>query len=153
MTPFDPETLLHAPEMAILSTVAADGAPRNAPVWYLWEDGALWMPGSTGNSTMGRLARDPRCSAEIVKFDVEAGILLHLGLRGRAEVVPEDAALFRRMLVKYLGPEDGWNPWFIQEIARIGDPKGRLIRLKPDSTFTNNVSFFRSGPDLAWPIT
>ena len=35
--------------------------------------------------------------------------------------------------------------------ARIDDPEGRLIRMAPDSFFTNNVSYFRTGPDLAWP--
>ena len=31
------------------------------------------------------------------------------------------------------------------------DPDGRLIRLAPDSVFTNNVSYFLNGPDLSWP--
>jgi hypothetical protein len=26
-----------------------------------------------------------------------------------------------------------------------------MIRLAPISIFTNNVSFFRTGPDFAWP--
>jgi hypothetical protein len=59
---------------------------------------------------------------------------------------------FRRLLTKYLGPEEAaWNPWFVREVARIDDPGGRMIRLDPDSVFTNNVSYFRTGPALAWP--
>ncbi|WP_430463341.1 hypothetical protein [Tabrizicola sp.] len=101
---------------------------------------------------MRRLQADPRCAVEIVHLDVEAGVLLHLGLRGKAQVLPMEPARFRRLLARYLGPDTGtWNPWFIREVAAIDDPDGRWIRLVPDSTFTNNVSYFRTGPDLAFP--
>ena len=149
--PFDPQAVLSRPVMATLATVSADGAPRTAPVWFLWEDAALWIPADVGNSSAGRLGADHRCSVEIVDFDNVAGRLLHLGLRGRATVEPLNPDRFRRLLGKYLGPEADWNPWFIDRIARIDDPDGRLIRLVPDSVFTNNASYFRTGPDLAWP--
>lgn len=148
---FDPSDLLRRPLMANLATASRDGAPRNAPVWFLWEDEAIWMPGSSGGRSVARLAADPRCAVEIVQFDPEAGILLHLGLRGSATIEPMSPDRFGRLLRKYLGPEEGWNPWFIETVARIDDPRGRLIRLAPDSVFTNNVSFFRTGPELAWP--
>jgi hypothetical protein len=150
--PFDPEVLLARPLMANLATVAADGAPCNAPVWFLWEEGALWMPGGAAGSSVRRLTAEPRCAVEIVDFDTAAGVLLHLGLRGRATVGPMAPARFRRLLAKYLGPEAGWNPWFVENVAAIDDPVGRMIRLAPASVFTNNVSFFRTGPDLAWPV-
>ena len=148
---FDPHEILSRPLMANLATVSADGAPCNAPVWFLWEDAALWMPSDAGASSARRLAGELRAAVEIVQFDNPGGVLLHLGMRGRATVEPMDAARFRRLLTKYLGPEPGWNPWFIATVARIDDPSGRLIRMAPDSIFTNNASFFRSGPDLAWP--
>lgn len=146
---FDPDEVLNLPLMANLATVAADGAPRNAPMWFIWEDGALWLPASAGNSSVRRIAHQPRCAAEIVRFDNDAGILLHLGLRGTATVEPMCPARFRRLLTRYLGGEQSWNPWFIEKIARIENPEGRMIRLSPDSVFTNDVSYFRTGPDLA----
>ena len=149
--PFDPEDVLCLPLIANVATVAEDGAPRNAPMWFIWEERALWLLGATGTRSVQRLRQDPRCAVEIVHFDNPAGVLLHLGLRGAATVEPMDADRFRRLLHKYLGAEDTWNPWFIENIATIDDPEGRLIRLKPDSVFTNNVSYFRTGPDLAWP--
>ncbi|MCF3936597.1 pyridoxamine 5'-phosphate oxidase family protein [Acuticoccus sp. M5D2P5] len=150
-TPFDPEIVLSRPLMANIATVAADGAPRNAPVWFIWEDGALWIPGNRNGSTVTRLLRDPRCAVEIVDYENAAGVLLHLGLRGRATVEAMDGARFRRLLANYLGAEETWNAWFVGEIAAIDDPDGRLVRLAPESVFTNNVSFFRTGPALAWP--
>lgn len=147
---FDPDHLLSQPLMANLATASEDG-PRNAPVWFIWEDGAIWLLATKGGSSARRLEADPRCAVEIVRFDNSAGILLHLGLRGSASVEPMDPDRFRRLLSKYLGPDQAlWNPWFIDTIARIDDPDGRLIRLVPESTFTNNVSYFRTGPDLAW---
>jgi hypothetical protein len=137
--------------MANLATVSADGAPRNAPVWFIWEDEALWMLSSADGSTVKRIEREPRCAVEIVHFDNEAGILLHLGLRGSATIEPMSPDRFRRLLHKYLGSEVGWNPWFIDNVAEIDHPEGRMIRLAPATMFTNNVSFFRTGPDLAWP--
>jgi hypothetical protein len=137
--------------MAILSTVE-QGAPRSAPMWFLWEDGALWLPASRTTSSVRRLQADPVCAVEIVHHDNARGILLHLGLRGEADIVPMEASKFRRLLSKYLGPDEGeWNRWFMHQIARIHDPEGRLIRLVPQLVFTNNVSFFRTGPDSAWP--
>jgi hypothetical protein len=151
MQTFDPDDVLLRPLMANLATVSADGAPRNAPVWFLWEDGVMWMLGDEGASTVSRLSNDPRCAVEVVDFDDLRGILLHCGLRGAASIEPNDPALFRRLLRKYLGPEDGWNGWFVDNVAKIESPSGRMIKLVPDSIFTNNVSYFRTGPALAWP--
>lgn len=149
MTPFEPEAVLAKPLVAILATLSPEG-PRNAPVWFHWEDEALWMLSDEGSSSARRIAVDPRCAVEIVDHDNAAGVLRHLGMRGRAEVVPSDPERFRRLLTRYLGPEpDAWNGWFVREVARIGDPAGRMIRLRPDSVFTNDVSFFRTGPALA----
>ena len=148
---FDPSTLLNRPLMANLATVTTDGAPRNAPMWFIWEEDAIWLLGSTGASSVRRIAENPQCAIEVVDFDTEAGILLHLGLRGSATIESMSPDRFKRLLRKYLGVEENWNAWFIENIARINDPDGRLIRLKPDTMFTNNVSYFRSGPDLTWP--
>lgn len=149
--PFDPDLVLSLPLMANLATMSEDG-PRNAPVWFLWEDGALWLPGGARGSSVRRLERDPRCAVEVVHYENGAGVLAHLGVRGQGTVGAMEADRFRRMLAKYLGPDEvAWNPWFVENVARIDDPDGRLIRVEPESWFTNNVSFFRTGPDLAWP--
>jgi len=150
-TPFDPDILLAHPFMATLGTVATDGSPRTAPVWYLWEGGILYMLGAMGGASTQRIAADPRVSVEITDYDNTSGRLLHLGLRGRARIAPMDPHLFERLLLRYLGPRADWNSWFIEHIARIDDPDGRLICLTPESIFTNNVSFFRTGPDLYAP--
>jgi general stress protein 26 len=147
---FDPEDLLHLPLVANLATIDADGAPRNAPVWFQWEAGALFMLSDAGSSSLRRIERDPRVAVEIVDYDNGRGVMRHLGLRGRATVEMMDEALFRRLLSRYLGKDESiWNQWFIENVAQISNPAGRLLRLVPESIFTNDVSFFLTGPQLA----
>ncbi len=148
---FDPQDVLALPLMANLATASQDGSPRNAPMWFVWEDDAIWLLGSTKSSSVERLLIDPRCAIEIVNYDNQSGVLLHLGLRGSASIEPMSPNRFKRLLHKYLGPPENWNMWFIENVARIDDPNGRLIKVSPESFFTNNVSFFRTGPELAWP--
>lgn len=146
---FEPGELLHQPLMANLATVCPEG-PRNSPVWFIWEENALWMPGNADGSPVRRLNENPQCAVEIVRFDNKRGILLHLGLRGDATIEAVTVSRFKRLLSKYLGSDETmWNTWFINNIARIDDPNGRMIKLVPHSTFTNDVSCFRTGPDLA----
>ncbi len=148
----DPDIVLSRPLMANLATVSADGAPRNAPVWFAWEDGVLWMLSDASSSSAARVAANPNVAVEVVDYDNKRGLLRHVGLRGQARVEPMDTALFKRLLRRYLGPEDTQNQWFVDTIARIEDPDGRLIRLAPDSIFAKDVSYFRTGPDVAKPL-
>jgi len=149
--PFEPDLVLQQPLMAMLATTC-DAGPRIAPMWFLWETGALWLPTDAGSSSVARLGRDPRVAVEIVAHDNAAGTVLHLGLRGRAEVCAMDVPVFKQLLAKHLGPDErDWTPWFIAHAARFDDPDGRVTRLAPDSVFTKNVSLFRTGPELAAP--
>ncbi|CAN5698736.1 hypothetical protein BH23PSE1_BH23PSE1_12620 [soil metagenome] len=148
---FDPEAVLGLPLMAHLATLCPQG-PRDSPVWFLWEEGKVWLVGNAADSFVARLVVEPRCALGIVRFEPPGGILLHVGIRGRAEVGATDPARFRRLLAKYLGPDEtAWNPWFIETIARIDSPAGRMIAVTPASIVARNVSYFRTGPDLAWP--
>lgn len=148
-TPFDPEIVLSRPLMANLATATASGEPRNSPVWFVWEEDALWMLSDVTSSSTQRIAKNPNVAVEITDYDNAAGLLRHLGMRGTATVEPMNPARFKRLLHRYLGPEDQQNQWFINNVARIDDPDGRMIRLAPTSVFTNDVSFFRTGPTLS----
>ncbi len=43
LTPAEIDELLSGAHVAVLSTIGKDGAPAQAPIWYLWIDGAAVM--------------------------------------------------------------------------------------------------------------
>jgi hypothetical protein len=78
--------------------------------------------------------------------------LLHLGLRDEASTKPFSPLKFCRLLEKYLANDHSFTAWFIENVVMIANFDGRLIKIKSDSGFRHNGSFFKAGPDLAWPL-
>jgi len=62
---FDPDELLSQPLMAHLPS-SSSGEPRDSPVWFLWEDHASWLTGSSRDSFPKRLRVQPRCAIGVV---------------------------------------------------------------------------------------
>lgn len=143
---FEVDDVLQKPLMAHLSTVEK-GDPRDSPVWFLWEDFHLWIFGTTKDSFVKRLQVHPQCALGIVEYNLEKGVLKHVGMRGTAIVTSCDKERLIRMVTKYLGEDQtSWNSWFI---ANIVDPLDIMIKITPQSAVSKNVSFFKTGPDLA----
>jgi hypothetical protein len=128
---FDLEEFLSRPLFAHLSTNSESG-PRGSPVWFLWRDSAVWIIGNPReNSFQYRIAKEPRCAVGIVHFDVEKGIVRHVGFRGRAEVEPFDAHTARQLFSKYLGKkEECWDTRFKESLE---DPYAFLIKFTPET--------------------
>ena len=82
---FDVDAFLQKPLFAHLATASGDG-PRESPVWFLWEAGALWLVGTNRDSFPKRLRAEPRCAVGIVEFDLPNGLLRHVGIRGTATI-------------------------------------------------------------------
>jgi hypothetical protein len=143
---FDPSEVLAKPLMAHLATNSPDG-PRDSPVWFLWENGAIWLIGTSEDSFPARLRAEPRCAISIVEFDVARGILRHVGIRGHADILAMDEARLNRLLERYLGPASSqWNAWFKTHIV---GPLNLMIRITPSSTIARDMSYFKTGPVLA----
>jgi hypothetical protein len=86
---FDIEDFLNRSLFAHVATFG-DAGPCETPVWFLWEDGAVWMIASSKSSFAKRLLDDERASVGIVDFDLKRGFLQHLGMRGVATVLLMD---------------------------------------------------------------
>jgi hypothetical protein len=143
---FAPELVLTQPLMAHLATASPEG-PRDSPVWFLWEDGAIWLIGTSEDSFPARLRADPRCAVNVVDFDVARGILRHVGIRGEAAILPIDRDRLHRLLTRYLGPDEKkWNAWFRETIVA---PLDLMIRVTPASVIARDMSYFKTGPDFA----
>ncbi|MFZ0566360.1 MAG: pyridoxamine 5'-phosphate oxidase family protein [Chlamydiales bacterium] len=143
---FEFDVVLQKPLMAHLSTVEVD-EPRDSPVWFIWEDDCVWIFGTSEDSFVRRLKTEPRCALGIVDFDLDKGVLKHVGIRGISEVGSIDNDRLNRFVAKYLGDDKTkWNEWFVENIV---DPLDIMVKITPKSMVAKDVSFFRTGPDLA----
>ena len=72
--------ILARPLFAHLATASEHG-PRESPVWFLWEEGALWIIGNyKTDSFPKRIEQEPRCAIGVVDFDVATGLRPARGL-------------------------------------------------------------------------
>jgi nitroimidazol reductase NimA-like FMN-containing flavoprotein (pyridoxamine 5'-phosphate oxidase superfamily) len=135
----DLDAFLARPLFAHLAT-ASELGPRESPVWFLWEDGAIWIIGSRRDDTFpARIEREPRCAIGIVDFDRSRGLVQHVGFRGRATVMPFDKERARRLLRRYLGEEEAqWDQRFR---ATLVDCDNVLIRFEPETAVARDVSY------------
>jgi nitroimidazol reductase NimA-like FMN-containing flavoprotein (pyridoxamine 5'-phosphate oxidase superfamily) len=138
----DLDEFLSRPLFAHLATTSDDG-PRESPVWFLWEKGALWILGSRRTDSFPtRLEREPRCAIGIVDFDLTTGLVQHVGFRGRATIETLDRKREKRLLARYLGPEEaGWDRRFRES---LGDPDTVFVRFEPETAVTRDLSYLRS---------
>jgi nitroimidazol reductase NimA-like FMN-containing flavoprotein (pyridoxamine 5'-phosphate oxidase superfamily) len=140
----DLDEFLARPLFAHLATASDDG-PRDSPVWFLWEDGAIWIIGSRRDDSFpARLERNPRCAIGVVDFVQELGRVHHVGMRGRATIEPFDSKRAERLLVRYLGAgREAWDRRFRDTLV---DPDNVLVRFVPDSVVARDVSYEPARP-------
>jgi hypothetical protein len=130
--------ILSRPLFAHLATSSAAG-PRESPVWFLWEESALWFIGNyRTDSFPKRIEQDPRCALGIVDFDVSTGLVQHVGLRGRAFLQPHEEARMKRLLSRYMGKLDAWDSRFVEI---LGDPDYIFIRFEPETVVVRDQSY------------
>ena len=131
------EAVLSRPLFCVLAQRSGDG-PRASPLWFLWEEGAVWIVAQTGRSYPERVRRDPRSALAVVDFDPAVGRVHHVGMRGRAAMEPYDADRAGRLFERYLGPErDAWPDRF-----RGLDPDDYgLIRFEPETVVARDGSY------------
>jgi pyridoxamine 5'-phosphate oxidase-like protein len=138
----DLDEFLARPLLAHLAT-ASDKGPCESPVWFLWEDGAIWILASGKTDTFpARLERDPRCAIGIVDFDLTTGLVQHVGFRGRAAVEGLDMQREKRLLARYLGADEAqWDSRFRES---LGDPESVFVRFEPETAVARDVSYLPS---------
>jgi len=136
---FELEEVLRRPLFAHLATLSDDG-PRDSPVWFLWEDEAIWIIGDdAADSFPARLRGHPSCALGIVQFERGIGLVRHVGIRGTASMEPFDRALAIRLLSRYLGGDRSkWDPRFLRSLETSTNV---LVRVTPKTVVARDVSY------------
>ena len=100
-----PETFLREAEIGVLSTVGPDGRPHAAPIWFLYEDGAIVMITGARSRKARNIARNPEVALTVDRRSLPYYAVM---VRGVAEIGPRPADDLRlRMAVRYLGEDLG----------------------------------------------
>lgn len=137
----DLEEFLDRPLFAHLAT-STDAGAQDVPLWFLWEDSALWFIVVISENTFHqRVQKDPRTAVGIVDFDVSTGLVQHVSFRGRSTVEPWDLEKAKRVLSKYLGNDTAaWDQK--RFVEGLDDPEGWLfVRFQPDTVMIRDQSY------------
>src|SRR6516165_6863885 len=134
---FDLDEFLSRPLYAHLAHTSEQG-PRESPVWFLWDGKAIWIIG--GTSFPANLRRDPRCALGVVDWDPTTGRSHHVGVRGKAEVLPFDPEMARTIFRRYFGPdENDWDRRFNDVFT--GELGLEMVRITPETVVIRDQSY------------
>lgn len=133
------DAFLDRPLFCFLSQVTLEGKPRLSPLWYLWEDGKIWILADTvEKSYTTRVEQRPETAVAIVDFDVHTGRVEHVGMRGRAELTALEDDRRDRLLRRYLGDDkSAWDPRFVD----LDEDRWAFIEVTPETVVARDQSF------------
>jgi PPOX class probable F420-dependent enzyme len=98
------KALLDKPNHAVITTLAADGAPHSTVVWVDVQDGRLAVNTAVGRAWPSNLERDPRVS--LVVYD-QGNPYDYIEVRGTASGTTQGAdEHIDRLAKKYLGLDE-----------------------------------------------
>jgi PPOX class probable F420-dependent enzyme len=80
-----------------LGTVGPDGGPHVVPLWFVWDDDAIYVSCRRGSVVERNVRRRPEVAVEMDRgraWSELAGVLV----RGRAEVLPDEHPVLKRVM-------------------------------------------------------
>ncbi len=131
------DAVLERPLFCFLAQ-CSPGGPRVSPLWYLWEDGRIWVIATRSRSYVDRIETDGRTALAIVDFEARTGRVQHIGMRGQALIEPFDADLADRLIARYLGDEE--NEW-PNRFADLKPADHAVIRFDPETVVARDQSY------------
>ena len=139
--PFDVDAFLAEPNQVFVAT----NGPTIRPLWYLWEDGCFWIMSGAWAKLFARVQKDPKLALLIDTCDFKTGRVLQVMASGNVEIVPFDKPRARRLMYRYLGPDEAAWPSKPDDyrgfLADPGPPGISWLKLKPTTFKSFNFSF------------
>ena len=114
-----------------LATALPDGQPHVVPVWFLWDDGAIWISSYRSTRKVIDIERNNKC-AIVIDIEKADGGLTAVMLEGTSELVDTPVINVKerieRIYIKYLG-----NDGVLEADPQtwLNSPENVLIKLTP----------------------
>lgn len=142
------ERLLRGRRVAVLGTIAEDGAPVLTPVWYLYRDSQLLIRTGKQSVKTRNIQRDPRVT---VCVQDERPPYASVTLYGRAAVEPNRAGLISEIARHYLGRVAGAA---YERVAAQGIQQSEEVTLvvTPERVLTQDFSPDTPAYGRAWLV-
>jgi PPOX class probable F420-dependent enzyme len=125
------QEFLSRPILARLATASPAAQPHVVPVWFLWEDGFIWVSSYRSTRKITDLKRNPKC-AIVIDIEQAEGQMAAVTIEGYAELVntpkSETRARIERVYAKYLGPEGVLAP---DPQSWLDSEENLLIKITP----------------------
>ncbi len=126
------EGVLAEPVLARLATTNPKTMqPHVVPVWFIWENGCVWISSFVSTRKIRELKHNPR-GAVLIESKQEGGKLTAVLLEGEVELVSEPrqevSEIARRIYIRYLGVDGVQEP---DPQSWLNDPENLLIKLTP----------------------
>ena len=137
MTEAEIDEFLEAPRHAIVATNRVKGPAQLSPVWYLYEEGRMYIGILVPSAKHRNLRRDPSISVCVDGGHPDARAVMILGT---AEMIEEESSwrdeIETRITRRYLVTDE--------EIRRFneeyGDSKSALLVITPERTISQDLN-------------
>lgn len=126
------ERFLRGRHIATLTTINPDGTPLQTPVWYLYQDGLLYIRTSSNSGKVRNIRRDPRVSLCVQD---ERPPYRGVTVNGTAAVQPEQPELSARMSRHYLGAIAGFFYLRLRTLPEIEDDPDTIVVIEPERKY------------------
>ena len=111
------EDFLQAPRHAIVGTNPVDGPPQLSPVWYLYENGRLYISVAVNTVKHRNLKRDPRISVCVDGCRPDGRTVM---FSGTAELVqsgdPLQTEMRKRIIYHYHETDEAAQRFFVRAV-------------------------------------
>lgn len=124
---------LDEPHVGVIASVRKNGMPYTVPIWWLHEDGAFWITGTTNRVWCKQLKRNPVCSLCIEALAPLPGFVSIDGHATAFELPDFDIwPTSRRLAEKYVGASNPEQPEAVEKFFANMQTEPRLLfRIEP----------------------
>lgn len=129
MTP-DEETFLDEHRLCVVTTLRADGSPQSTPVYYIHENGKLYISITKTRKKTLNVARDARVTAVVL---AEESPFRHVQVQGTAVISDEDLVETSRRIWSTFRDE------LPEDLAQVMQDQQRTLMIVTPTHVTSNL--------------